>query len=161
METVNNLFLDAVEYQEYLLAYSLYIARQKGIVNFSDTVDTINYDEFPHDIIQEAIKNDTLGLIANSIKLFIAKQSVGDWAVYFAKSKKEVCMLHLNLFGEQPLQVIDKSEAMDSSIWDQERKKYISFREIKKQTVVFPRYLFLMNGKSKSKSRSINKVAAS
>lgn len=150
-QTVNKLFLEAVEYEQFNLAYALFIAVQHKIINMADLVETIDYDKFPHEAIKDALKNDTLGLIANSIKLLLLKRSGGDWAVYLAKNEQEAAKLHFQIFREQPLQVVNNTDKMDSSIWNAERKKYISFREIKKRTTTFPSFLFLMDGKKRRK----------
>lgn len=151
-QTVNELFFEAAEYGQFNLAYALYIATQQNLINMTDPVDTIDFDKFPHEAIQHALKNDTLGLIANSIKLLLLKRSDGDWAVYLAKSEQEAADLHLKIFGEKPLQVVNNTDKMDSSVWDDERKKYISFREIKKRMAAFPSFLFLMDSKKRKKA---------
>ena len=149
MQTINELLLDAVEYNEYSLAYSLFIAAQKKIIKLSDPVEKIDYDKFPHDHIQLALANDALNLKANSIKLFLVKRLENDYAVYFARNEKEVQDLHYKVFNYIPTNLIDRSTMIDSSIWDDNRKKYISFRQLKKLTQVFPSFLFLMEGKKK------------
>lgn len=147
MQTINQLYFDAVEYEQFYLAYALFIAAKHGIIKFSDPVQQLNYDKFPHESIQQACQKDELRLIADSVKLYLLKRQEGDWALYLSKRQQDAVALHVHMFGEQPLRIVNNTVKMDSSIWDPERKRYISFREIKKQTTVFPTFLFLMDGR--------------
>lgn len=152
-QTVSKLLLEAVEYEQFNLAYSLFIAAQKGIVKMTDPVETIDYNKLPYEEIYQALANDTLKLQESAIKLFLIKRpSDGDYAVYLAKSQTEAYSLHSHLYGKHSYRVFDRTEMMDSSIYDESRKTYVSYREIKKQILQFPYFVCLLDAKRRKKA---------
>lgn len=128
------------------MAYVLYIAVKEGVIQLTDSTDNIPFDRFPHDKIKKAIATDSLKLYSNMIKLFLVRREC-DYAIYLAKTQKEVARLHDQIFRERAYNVVDMTHKKDTSIYDEQAKKYKSFREIQKDTVKYPSFVCLIDRK--------------
>lgn len=150
MPTVNEFLLDAIKFDEIFMAYSVYIAIREGLLKVTDDEKRIHEIQFPDDKIRVAIQSDILKLYADMVKLYLVKYK-GDYAVYLARNTEDVEQLHLALFRETTKRIIDMTHKKDIEIYDQQKKKYMSFRNIQENTAAFPCFVCLMESKAKEK----------
>lgn len=149
---VKDLLLDAALYDNTFLAYSVFIAVQKGIVTMDDDEQTFYSSDLPFDEIQVAVDSDSLSLKKNSIKLFMVKYNL-DYAMYLSKSQKEVEQMHFKLFKEPPERIVEATHKKHTSLYNERTKKVMNFYDIQEQTTSYPRFCGLIESKVRMKAR--------
>lgn len=146
MTNVKTLLLEAINYDQLFLAYSIYTAIQKQIVCMTDDEQTFYSSELPFDEIQQAYDQDSLKLKQNSVKLFLIKHK-SDYAMYLAKSAQEAQQLHSELFRVPASNVLDATQKKFTSVYDEHTKKTLDFYDMQARTRVFPKFCGVMAAK--------------
>lgn len=130
------MLLDAIKYDEIKLAYSVYWLIKNGVVQGNDYAKGINWDLVKHDEVATLIETNELGL--QPIKLYTIPISKEKHFLVFAKNEQDArghCLNELKMIAPK---VIDIADKMNKSFWFPERKQYLSLRDLKDETLVFP-----------------------
>jgi hypothetical protein len=121
------------------MAYAVYYAVQKGLVQLDEPESRIPYDQLDYDAIIKMRDENWLRMC--TVKLFVVPMGGKRFAVYLAENAEEVMAQHRNIYGGLARRVIDVSTKMDVSIYCEETGKSQSFRELKRRVVDFPYYV--------------------
>lgn len=127
---------DAIKYDEEKLAYSIYWLIKQGIIKGTDYAKQINWDLVNHDEVTEMITRNELGMIP--IKLFSMPIGEGKHLLVFAQDEKSARGHCLNELGIIAQKVFDLTDKINRSFWFPEKQKYLSLRELRDETLVFP-----------------------
>lgn len=136
MQTVNELFNDAILYDQPKLAYCCYqlILSGYGSKEFNSCIEYINAYE-----VAGMTSEDILRL--ERPKVYLAKR-IESWACYLAYKESDVKGLHLQLFNEIPSRIIDNTNSIDKSFWFEDLQCYKSLFEIRNELTSFPQFIF-------------------
>lgn len=127
---------DAIKYDEERLAYSIYWLIKQGIIKGTDFTKQINWDLVNHDEVTEMITRNELGMVP--IKLFSMPIGEGKHLLVFAQDEKSARGHCLNELGIIAQKVFDLTDKINRSFWFPEKQKYLSLRELRDETLVFP-----------------------
>ena len=127
---------DAIKYDEERLAYSIYWLIKQGIIKGIDFAKQINWDLVNHDEVTEMITRNELGMVP--IKLFSMPIGEGKHLLVFAQDEKSARGHCLNELGIIAQKVFDLTDKINRSFWFPEKQKYLSLRELRDETLVFP-----------------------
>lgn len=134
--TYNELLTDAIKYDEEKLAYSIYWLIKKDIVKGTEYAKKINWDLVDHDEVASMITQNELGMVP--IKLFSMPIGEGKHFLVFAQdeqSAKGHCLNELNIIVNK---IYDLTDKINRSFWFPEKQKYLSLRELRDETLIFP-----------------------
>lgn len=134
--TYNELLTDAIKYDEERLAYSIYWLIKQGIIKGTDFAKQINWDLVNHDEVTEMITRNELGMVP--IKLFSMPIGEGKHLLVFAQDEKSARGHCLNELGIVVQKIFDLTDKINRSFWFPEKQKYLSLRELRDETLVFP-----------------------
>lgn len=134
--TYNELLVDAIKYDEIKLAYSVYWMIKNGIVQGNHMASGVNWDLVNHEEVAALIEKNELGL--QPIKLYTIPISKTKHFLVFAKNEQDAkghCLNELKLIAPKVLDITDK---INKSFWFPEQNQYLSLRELREETLVFP-----------------------
>lgn len=134
--TYKELLTDAIKYDEERLAYSIYWLIRQGIIKGTDYAKQFNWDLVNHDEVTEMITRNELGMVP--IKLFSMPIGKGKHLLVFAQDEKSARGHCLNELGIIAQKVFDLTDKINRSFWFPEKQKYLSLRELRDETLVFP-----------------------
>lgn len=130
---------EAVQFDVTLMAHSLYYAVQKNVISLADDYN-INFidslTENDHLIIENMIANDYLKL--RLIKLLAVPLNNKEFAFYLTKKTEDIAEIHFKNFNKQPTKIIDAHRMMDKSLYFEDSKTTMTFRDISKKTADYP-----------------------
>ncbi|MEK5528490.1 hypothetical protein MKX79_03725 [Viridibacillus sp. FSL R5-0468] len=138
------MLIDAINNGQSMLAHSLFVAMKKQIINGNDIAINLPFDRFPIDECLDAHKKNILSI--HPIKLYAITLN-NTFAFYLSKDEESVKRLHFSLFEIIPKRLIDMSEKIYTSVYDEETKKFESFEEIRDRTIEFPVFVCCMDKK--------------
>lgn len=127
---------DAIKYDEEKLAYSIYWLIKQGIIKGTDYAKQVNWDLVNHDEVSGMIARNELGMVP--IKLFSIPIGNGKHLLVFAQDEKSArghCLNELSIVAQKIFNLTDK---INRSFWFPEKQKYLSLRELRDETLVFP-----------------------
>lgn len=127
---------DAIKYDEEKLAYSIYWLIKQGIIKGTDYAKQVNWDLVNHDEVTGMIERNELGMVP--IKLFSMPIGEGKHLLVFAQDEKSARGHCLNELGIIAQKVFDLTDKINRSFWFPEKQKYLSLRELRDETLVFP-----------------------
>lgn len=136
---VSEMLQEAVKFDVTLLAHSIYYAVQKKVILLTDdySIDFIDLlTENDHLIIKNMIADDYLKL--RLIKLLAVPLNNKEFAFYLTKKTEDIAKIHFKNFKKQPTKIIDAHRMFDKSLYFQDSKKTMTFRDISKKTADYP-----------------------
>ncbi|KGR76160.1 hypothetical protein [Ureibacillus sinduriensis] len=142
-QTIQSLFQDAIRYDEPYTAHLIYFATRKGKVEMQDPAAklyemTLTREE--QDKIRDMHTADKLGM--RTIKLYAIKRNPTNYVFYFASNAWDARELHHQLYGCWENHLISAyNQMIDKGLYFPDRKITRTFRELMKETVVFPRWV--------------------
>ncbi|HWL24794.1 MAG TPA: hypothetical protein VNR38_13785, partial [Ureibacillus sp.] len=147
-QTIQALFEDVLFYDEPYTAHLIYYSVKKGKVNLQDPVSKL-YDmpltSEEHAEISRMKEQDVLAML--KIKLYAIKRNATTYAFYFAKNAWEARELHHQIYGQWENRIVDAyNQMIDRGLYFPDTKETKTFRELMKETVVFPRLVCEMEG---------------
>jgi len=137
--SVKELLHEAILYEVPHMAYAVYYAVQKGLVQLDDPESRIPYNQLDYEAIIKMRDENWLRMC--TVKLFAVPLGGKRYAVYLAETAEEVIAQHRNIYGGLARRVIDVSNKMDVSFYCEETRVEQSFRELKRRVVDFPYYV--------------------
>lgn len=138
---VQDIFLHAVEHGHSFLAHALFRAIQQKQISPADAVDQIDLTKI--DLSESVAAQQQNILNIQAIHLFAIPFQNG-FAMYLSHDVPSTLQEHLKLFKSNATRCINMTNKIDAEIYDAEIQQYISFAEIKKQTVSFPRFVCIL-----------------
>lgn len=138
---VQDVFLHAVENGHSFLAHTLFKAIQQKQISPADAVDQIDLTKIDLNGSVAAQQQNILNIKA--IHLFAIPFQNG-FAMYLSHDVPSALQEHLKLFKSNATRCIDMTNKIDTEIYDTEIQQYISFADIKKQTIKFPRFVCIL-----------------
>lgn len=137
MVTVNELFYDCIRFDEEMLAYSVYYLLKNGIKQGHENAASIDWGLVDDAEIKRMMAVNELNL--RIIRLYSIPLENRQYMIIFAESEESARGHYLNVMGELPLKVIEMPQSkMETSFWFDDRKQYLSLRELKDENITFP-----------------------
>ena len=128
--------MDAIKYDEELMAYSVLWLIKNGIVKGTDSANNVDWDLVNHEEVKELRKRNELNM--KPIKLYTVPMGNNQHMIIFAESVESARGHYLNETGQLPAKIFDITIKMDKSFWFEDIKQYKSLRQLKDETLVFP-----------------------
>lgn len=138
---VQDVFLHAVEHGHSFLAHALFKAIQQKQISPADSIHQIDLTKIDLNGTVAAQQQNILNIQA--IHLFAIPFQNG-FAMYLSHDVPSALQEHLKLFKSNATRCIDMTNKIDTEIYDTEIQQYISFADIKKQTIKFPRFVCIL-----------------
>lgn len=132
MSTVKQLFEDAVKYEEPFLAHYIFCLLQEGKVKPDDDESVLDVGLSNEDKFWDMYQKNILGIC--DIKIFSLKKKDRHFVFIFAKTPEEARKLYIKTYKKQPLNCHELCP--DQLMYY--GKRFLSFREIKKEMQEFP-----------------------
>lgn len=139
--TVKESFDHAVKEGLNLYAHTLFYALQKGKVTSTSDVEEVNLTDAEMSEAVAMKEKNMLGI--NPINLYAIKLDKCYFAIYLARSSETAQKLHVQKFGKIGV-AHDMSDKMYTEIWDDPKKRSVSFMEIREKTKELPTFVCLM-----------------
>lgn len=139
MGTIRDLYTDAFTLEQPFLLYGIYLLGERNLIEWESHEDTLSLDLLTFEEINAAIKENPLGL--NIIRLYTLKIKGNDFAFILAKNEKEAVQEFKRVHKSNPIFTVDFTNKIDTSVYDEKTKQYISFQEIRNETNTFPHYV--------------------
>lgn len=142
-QTIQSLFDEATQYDEPYTAHLIYYATRKGKVKMQDSESKL----FEMDLTieeQEEIKTMREADLLNirKVKLYVIKRSSTTYVFYFANNPWDARKLHHELYGRWENHITYAyNQMIDKSLYYPDSKETKTFRELLKESVVFPRWV--------------------
>jgi len=141
-KTIQDLFIDAIEFDVPYLAYLIYFVVQKGKLNMNESderLDTIELSPSEQIEFDQMRTQDFLKL--RQIQLYAVKQK-NNYIFYFGHNAIEVATYHKRLYRQKVRKLTNcHNQMMDKSLYFPETKQTKTFRELLKETHQFPCYI--------------------
>lgn len=134
--TFKELLIDAIKQDEELMAYSVYWLIKNGVVKGTDQVKGIDWNIVNHEDVAEMRKRNELNI--NPIKLYSVPMGNNQHMIIFAHNVESAKGHYLNETGQLPSRLFDITRKMDKSFWFDDKKRYMTLRELKEETLIFP-----------------------
>ena len=147
-QTIQSLFEDVLFYDEPYTAHLIYFALKKGKVMLQDPVSKLyemHLTAEEHTEISRMKMADVLAM--RKIKLYAIKRSSTTYVFYFAMNAWEARELHHQIYGRWENRIVYAyNQMIDKGLYFPDTKEVKTFRELMKETVVFPRLVCEMEG---------------
>lgn len=128
--------MDAIKFDDELLAYSIYWLIKNNVKKGTDFTNNINWDLVNHDEVKFMREHNELNL--QIIKIYSAPLGNKQHIIVFAKSEESARGHVLTEIGRLPTKIFDISNNMDKSFWFPEQQKNKTLRQLKDETLIFP-----------------------
>ena len=128
--------MDAIKYDEELMAYSVLWLIKNGIVRGTDSANNVDWDLVNHEEVKELRKRNELNM--KPIKLYTVPMGNNQHMIIFAESVESARGHYLNETGQLPAKIFDITIKINKSFWFEDIKQYKSLRQLKDETLVFP-----------------------
>lgn len=128
-------FYESLKNEEFLLAYSIFWAKQKGLVTGSQSYEDFQKVELDFDEIAELQKTNPLNM--KQIKLWSLRADEHHYAFIFAESEASARGFFLTEFKALPISTTDATTRLDHEMWNED-EGYWTFRELRSRTLKFP-----------------------
>lgn len=145
---VYEILSDAVEFDNPLLAHTIYYAIQKQLITPNDKFSMDAFDALTDNdywIISDMVKDDYLKM--RIIKLFAVPLNQKEFAFYLSKSHEDIEAIHFKHFKKKLTKLVDAYRMMDHILYFEDKKSYESFRDIAKQTIDFPSFVCVLESR--------------
>lgn len=134
--TLNELLMDAIKFDDELLAYSVYWLIKNNVKKGTDSANNINWDLVNHDEVKQMRERNELNL--QIIKIYSAPLGNGKHIIVFAKNEESAKGHIYTELGRIPTKIFDISSKIEKSFWFPEQQKNKSLRQLKDETLIFP-----------------------
>ncbi|MFC7686248.1 hypothetical protein [Ureibacillus sp. GCM10028918] len=142
-QSIQSLFEDAIHYDEPYAAHLIYYATRKGKVKLQDPVSKLfemNLTPKEQEEIRKIHVEDILDM--RKIKLYAIKRGATTYVFYFAHNAWEARELHYQLYGNWENRIVYAyNQMIDKGLYFPDIKETKTFRELMRETVVFPRWV--------------------
>lgn len=139
MGSIRDLYADAMIFENPFMAYGIFLLDQKGLIEWEADEGTLTFDAISLDEINAAIKEDMLSL--KKASLYSMKIRNNLFAFILSNNEKSAVREFIRVNGQDPLFVAETNDYMGRSMYFEESKKTMSFRELRDQTKEFPHYV--------------------
>lgn len=146
--TIQTLFDEAIQFDEPYTAHYIYFAVLKGKVTMQDKAEKLFNLSFTKSEMEDfRLLRDSDTLNMRPIKIFAIQNNTNTYAFYFAKCLGDARKLHHQLYGVWENKItIAYNQMIDKSIYFPHSNETKTFRQLLKETVVFPRWVCEMEG---------------
>lgn len=128
--------MDAIKFDDELLAYSIYWLIKNNVRKGSDFSKNINWDLVNHDEVKLMREFNELNL--QSLNIYSAPLGNKQHIIVFAKNEESARGHVLTEIGRLPTKLFDISSKIDKSFWFPELQKNKSLRQLKDEILIFP-----------------------
>lgn len=128
--------MDAIKFDDELLAYSIYWLIKNNVRKGTDFANNINWDLVNHEEAKQMRELNELNL--QPIKIYSAPLGNKEHIIIFAKSEESARGHVLTEIGRLPTMLFDISSKIDKNFWFPEQQKNKSLRQLKDETLIFP-----------------------
>lgn len=135
---INELFADALRYDESLLAHTLYSGLKDGSIEGTNSVDADLYDRIDLEKGYQLHRKNFLGL--NSAKLFASPIGNGKFAMIFAEDEKTARKIYKKEFRAECGRMHLLHYGLDVSTYDLETKEHQTWREYRDSLPELPAF---------------------
>lgn len=139
MATIRELYLDAVTTEVPLLAYGIFLLAQRDLIDWNADESTLSLDALTFGEINEATKENPLCF--STIRLYTSKIEDNRFAFILANGEESAVKEIIRVKRRKPVFTVEVSDLMDCSMYDEQTKKTLSFRDIRNQTNLFPYFV--------------------
>lgn len=139
MGTIRELYANAFSLEQPFMLYGIYLLAEQNLIDWESDEETLNFDSLTFQEINAAIKENPLGM--NVIRLYTMKIRDNEFAFILAKNEKEAVSEFKNVHHAEPVFTVDITNKIDTSMYDEKSKQYLSFQEIRNETTAFPHYV--------------------
>lgn len=140
MITVEELFNYAVDTDMSLTAHSIFWAITNNKIRVEEDSEKLKEIDFDQEAIQQAIKNNILGI--GAIKLFVVESKQPNlYAFYLGKDETDAHRMHSERFRETAVKVTHADRLMPNTLTFAETGNEESLYEYRKKVAAFPIYV--------------------
>lgn len=139
MGSIRDLYADAMIYENPFMAYGIFLLDQKELIDWEADEETLTLDALTFDEINAAIEQDLLSL--KKVNLYSMKIRHNLFAFILSDNEKSAVREFIRVNESEPLAVAETNNYMGRSMYFEESKKTMSFRELRDQTKEFPYYV--------------------
>lgn len=139
MGSIRDLYADAMIFENPFVAYGIFLLDQKGLIDWEAEEETLTFDPISFDEINAAIKLDVLSL--KKVNLYSMKIRSNLFAFMLSNNEKSAVREFIRVNGRDPLVVAETNDYMGRSMYFEDSKKTMSFRELREQTKELPYYV--------------------
>lgn len=134
--TLNELLMDAIKFDDELLAYSIYWLIKNNVKKGTDFANSINWNLVNHEEVKQMRECNELNL--QTVKTYSLPLGNRQHIIVFARNEESAKGHVFAELGRIPTKIFDISNKIDMSFWFPEQQKIKSLHQVKDETLVFP-----------------------
>jgi|GEM_PF-3614904 len=139
MGSIRDLYADAMIFENPFMAYGIFLMAARDLIDWDADENTLTFDPLSFDEINAAIKLDALNL--KKVNLYSMKIKNNLFAFILSNNEKSAIAEFIRVNRKEPLFTAEVNGYMGRSMYYEETKKTLSFREVRDQVKEFPHYV--------------------
>lgn len=137
--TINELFTQALELENSLVAHALYAGIRNGDIDGADPADEKTFERINQQKAFQFYKENTLGIKLTN--LYAVPLASGEFAMFFAENLDDVKKLFKQNFHIDCKKIFEMNHGMDMSMYSLDTRKHETWREIRDSLQTIPAYV--------------------